>query len=139
MSTLVYNSKIEIKKSPIHGYGVFAKENIKKDEILEECHFISFPYNEEFTSFYQSNNMARYVFIFPRFKKHNVKKENLEFALPLGAGCVYNSSPNANADWETDKKRRLFIFKSIKNIQKGEEICTNYQSHVDWCKNKKLI
>ena len=31
MDSLIYNSKIEVKKSPIHGYGVFAKENIKKD------------------------------------------------------------------------------------------------------------
>ena len=39
-SVLYKNSKIEIRKSSINGYGVFAKENIDENEILEECHFI---------------------------------------------------------------------------------------------------
>ena len=34
------NKKIEVRKSPIQGYGVFAKEEIKAGEILEECHYI---------------------------------------------------------------------------------------------------
>jgi SET domain-containing protein len=33
------SSKIEVRKSPIHGMGVFAKENIKSGEIIENCHF----------------------------------------------------------------------------------------------------
>ena len=32
---LYINKKIEVRKSPIHGYGVFAKENIKKDISLD--------------------------------------------------------------------------------------------------------
>ena len=40
-----------------------------------------------------------------------------EIAWVLGIGSIYNSSPKPNADWETNEKRRLFIFKSIKNIQ----------------------
>ena len=41
MNSLILNPKIEVKKSNVHGYGVFAKEDIKQGEILEECHFIS--------------------------------------------------------------------------------------------------
>ena len=37
---LYKNNKIEVKSSKIQGYGVFAKKDIKKDEILEECHYI---------------------------------------------------------------------------------------------------
>ena len=40
---LILNKKIEVRKSPIHGYGVFATEDILPREILEECHFILFP------------------------------------------------------------------------------------------------
>ncbi len=36
---LYHNSKLEVRKSLIHGYGVFAKEDIKEGELLEECHY----------------------------------------------------------------------------------------------------
>ena len=135
MDILIYNSKIEVKKSPIHGYGIFAKENIKKDEILEECHFISIggtSLSEEDKAFLSKNDLGKYMFRFPR----NTMQE---IAWVLGIGSIYNSSPKPNADWETNEKRRLFIFKSIKNIQKGEEILINYQNHLEWCKRVNLI
>ena len=37
---LFHSNKIEVRKSKIDGYGVFAKENLKKNELLEECHYI---------------------------------------------------------------------------------------------------
>ncbi len=36
---LYHNPKLEVRKSSTHGYGVFAKEDIKKGELLEECHY----------------------------------------------------------------------------------------------------
>ena len=36
---LYHNSKLEVRKSSLQGYGVFAKEDIKKGELLEECHY----------------------------------------------------------------------------------------------------
>ena len=36
---LYHNPKLEVRKSPLQGYGVFAKEDIKKGELLEECHY----------------------------------------------------------------------------------------------------
>tara|TARA_A100001515_G_C4430623_1_gene163551 strand:+ start:46 stop:489 length:444 start_codon:yes stop_codon:yes gene_type:complete len=147
MDSLIYNSKIEVKKSPIHGYGVFAKENIKKGEILEECHFMSLPLPEKLSglmdvSFYQSTNIGRYYFLFPRLDRYNLLEEKIEkaeYILPFGTGCIYNSSPNANADWDTDIKKRLLIFKAIKDIEKGKEIFTNYELHLAWCKKINLI
>ena len=134
MSSLIYSSKIEVKKSPIHGYGVFAKEDIKKDEILEECHFISLPKDNKYlNAFIQLSDLIDFVFVFPKGKDFK------EWAWPLGNGCIYNSSPNSNADWEIDENKRLFIFKSIKDIKKGNEICTNYEKHREWCKKIKSI
>ena len=37
---LITSSKIEVKQSPLHGWGVFAIEDIEADEILDECVFI---------------------------------------------------------------------------------------------------
>tara|TARA_Y100000593_G_scaffold55433_1_gene103782 strand:+ start:282 stop:686 length:405 start_codon:yes stop_codon:yes gene_type:complete len=134
MSVLFYNPKIEVKKSPIHGYGVFAKEKIEKDEIIEECHFISIPFSDKkLTKSIETSNLIRYAFTFP--KEDNFK----EWVWPLGNGCIYNSSIFANAIWKTDKERRLIIFRAKKDIEKDKEICHNYQKHIKWCKNKNLI
>ena len=40
---LIHNDKIEVRKSILQGYGVFAKDFIKKGEILEECHLVEVP------------------------------------------------------------------------------------------------
>ena len=38
-----FNPKIELRKSTIHGWGVFAKEDIEANEILEEDPFLKLP------------------------------------------------------------------------------------------------
>ena len=128
MKNLILNNKIEVRKSKIHGYGVFAKEKIKKDEILEECHIISFP-----KEYYDLVPLYRNAYVFPR--NDNYK----EIVLPLGYGCIYNSSHNPNADWITDEKRRLIIFKSIEEIEKNEEICWDYEVNIVYCIKNNLI
>ena len=132
---MIVNPKIEVRKSSIHGYGVFANADIEIGEILEECHFISIPgfsLSKEDKAFLSKNDLGKYMFRFPR----NTMQE---IAWVLGIGSIYNSSPKHNADWETNEKRRLVIFRSIKNIQKGEEILINYQDHLEWCKRVNLI
>tara|TARA_B100000683_G_scaffold169650_1_gene163499 strand:- start:628 stop:1014 length:387 start_codon:yes stop_codon:yes gene_type:complete len=123
MNSLIQSRKIEVKKSKIHGYGVFATDNIFKGEILEECHFMSIPYIKDIAKEYKG--IFNYPFLFPI-------ENPTELAWPFGYGCIYNSSKNCNADWCIDSERRLFIFTAIKDIKKGEEICTNYEDNVDW-------
>ena len=109
---MIINPKIEVGKSSIHGYGVFANADIKIGETLEECHFISIPgfsLSKEDKAFLSKNDLGKYMFRFPR----NTMQE---IAWVLGVGSIYNSSPKPNADWETNEKRRLVIFRSIKNI-----------------------
>ena len=119
MNSLIQSNKIEVKKSSIHGYGVFATDSILKGEILEECHFMSIPVDE----YENYNRLTDFVFLYPI-------DNPTRLAWPFGNGCIYNSSSNPNADWSIDIERKLFIFKSITDINKGEEIFTNYTSHM---------
>ena len=112
---LYINKNIEVKKSPLHGYGVFAKEKIEKDELIEECFFIVQPFSNPYN--------ADYLFRWPQIGdfKCNV--------LVLGFGGIYNSSETldeCNAYWQTDETNNIFIFKSKKLIEKNEEILTYY-------------
>ena len=130
---VLIQGRTEVKKSSIHGYGVFAKEDIKKDDIIEECHFMSLP-----SQLYDSIKrwpILRYVFHYPiralgRFE---------ELVWPFGNGCIYNSSPNPNASWNTDEVNRLFVFYALKDIKKGEEIFTDYEAQIKYTKEQGLI
>ena len=103
-----------VKKSKIDGYGVFAKNKIKKGEILEECHLIDVDIPTH-----------PYIFAYPKDYRPIDNKFNL--VIPSGYGFIYNSSSNcfkANATWIT--KDNIFTFVSIKDIDKNQEILIEY-------------
>jgi len=110
------SNKIEIKDSPVSGKGVFAKENIKSGEVIENCHFTlldqKYPYVDK--------KLLEYIFSWPK------STINGRSAVVWGFGSIYNHSKNNNADWETDEENNHFKFFTIKDIKAGEEIFTNY-------------
>ena len=118
---LYLNNKIEVRKS-LYGYGVFAKEKIEKDEILEECFYLVQPYTNPYN--------VNYLYRWPQ------KGKPIHMVIALGFGSIYNSSKTLderNAEWITDKENNIFIFKTIKLIEKDEEIFTYYGDN--WWKN----
>ncbi len=111
---LFQSKKLEVRKSDIHGYGVFTNELIHKDELLEECHYIEVSSEKE---------MKRYMFNFPKGK--NPKK----FVIPLGFGSVYNTSNfkgENNIDWITDLDNDILVFSATKKIRVDEELLIWY-------------
>ena len=140
---LIHSDKIEIRKSDVHGYGVFAKEFIKKGEILEECHLIEVLAADQNDYTKLQGDLSYYVFTWPRpdmdeiisgdFGPSDIKK----IVIPTGFGLVYNSSKDAygaNANW-IDTGENIFIFKAVKNINKDDEILINYSQFLY---NRKL-
>lgn len=125
---LFFNSKIEIRKSPIHGWGVFAKEDIKSNEILEEIPFLILPINKGDIS----SLFIDYRFNFP---SGNWKYQ----VLPMGFACYYNHSNNPNAGWYTDEENEIFIFTSNRFIYKDEEIFTYYGDVNYWNDGRSRI
>ena len=111
---LYKNNKIEVRSSKIHGYGVFAKKNIKKDELLEECHYIVVDYSSKVQHFY---------FSWPRGKGLFEK-----YVIALGYGTIYNGCEpgDEHANWKTDTDNDIFEFYAVKDIKKDEEILIDY-------------
>jgi len=122
--------KTEVKESKIHGWGVFAKEDIKKDDIIEECHFMSI--HPLMYTIIKRLSISRYTFSYP-------KSTMEELIWPFGNGCVFNSSPTPNAEWNTDTVNRLLIFVALKDIKKGEEMFVDYENSIIYCKKQGLI
>jgi len=143
---VLVHKNIEVRKSDIQGYGVFATNFIKKDELLEQCHWIQIPTNPCTvcqTKLGKGDISLQfqlvYSFSFPRRYDYNYQKTEWAGALPLGFGCIYNSrdyTNEQNADWRTDLKTNLFEFFTIKDIQKDEEILTDYQVSMENNKDK---
>lgn len=112
---MFHSNKIEVRKSPLQGYGVFTKEDIKSGELLEECHYLEVPDDER---------IARYYYNWPRGEKFQ------KYTVPLGFGCIYNgistSGQEANVEWTTDVDKDIFIYTAIKDIKKGNELLLDY-------------
>ena len=114
---LYKNNKIEIRKSPIHGYGVFTNGYIEKGEILEECNYVRLMGNDP-------NVISGYHFSWPF-----IVSEMKYMTIPFGFACVYNcvgNSGDESATWECDEERDIYVFKAIKDIEADTEILLYY-------------
>jgi len=117
MKQSLYRGPIIVKKSPIHGYGVFATQAIKKGSLVEECH----------TLFTEKKDQ---LFINYYFSAKN------QSAIPLGYGCIYNHSFTPNVSYEYNDKTELLIFTALRNISAGEEIFSSYGN--DWFSSRNI-
>ena len=119
---MIYNPKIYVDKSPIHGWGVFAKEDIMEGEVFEECPILTLPIGKgEITPL-----LIDYRFNYPQGNEWE------EQVLALGYGSLYNHSENANAYWVSDLENRTFKFISNREIKKDEEIFVWYGDVSYW-------
>ena len=116
LDNMIYNPKIYVYKSQIHGWGVFAKEDIMEGEVFEECPILTLPIKKgEITSL-----LIDYRFNWPQGNDFE------EQVVTLGYGSLYNHSDDANSFWISDLENRTFKFISNREIKKGEEIFVWY-------------
>ena len=107
------NSLIEIKNSPLHGKGVFAKKDISKGEVIVKSHMVEIHINENLPE-----ELA--TLQFPWTKEFD--------AICLsGAGSFFNHSEKANAKVShQDFENKIQEFSTKEPILKGEEITIFY-------------
>lgn len=139
--------KLEVRDSPIEGYGVFATDDIKAGEVLEEVPFVLFPRHTNVSKgIYDFLSANKFVserekslenlrlnlkfkdpekYYFKWHPTHQIDGECMFTVLPLGYGPIYNTSnTDNNADWRIMEK--TFVFRAEKDIKKDEEIKTFY-------------
>lgn len=114
-------NKVCVKPSSIHGYGVFATQDIQSGEVLEECPILDLgiPKGES------SSCMIDYRFNWP---KGDFDKQ----VVAWGYCSLYNHSNTPNADWRENFEKQTFEFFAVKDIKKGEEIFTYYGGDDYW-------
>jgi SET domain-containing protein len=113
-------SKIIVKNISANHRGVFATEKIKKGEVIEVCPVIAIPKKQ--SKLIRKTILDNYVF---DWSTHN------QPAVVLGLGSLYNHSYSPNAEHDENVKKKVMIFKALRDIKKGEEITHNYNGDHD--------
>jgi SET domain-containing protein len=114
-SAKIYSGESKIKNA---GRGVFAAQEIKKDEVIESCPIILI--NENEVPDLRKTELHNYYFMWGE------DRNNHKAAVCLGFGSLYNHSYSPNATYHKLKEEGLIKFVAIKDINKDEEISVNY-------------
>lgn len=117
MKSKLFQNKLMVKRSKLHGYGVFAGKTIQKGEKIEECYFL----------LSKKGDLALEDFYF------DARGMN---ALFLGFGSIYNHADKPNADYLINYKKRIATIKATRRIKKGEEIYVDYGD--EWFSDRGL-
>jgi hypothetical protein len=115
-STLTF-SQLQVKQSPIHGYGVFALQAFLPNQTIEECHLLA------------AHRLD------PAFNDYCLE-HNGQVYLPLGFGALYNHAETPNADFEFDQENRVMQVFARSPIAFGEEIFLSYGE--GWFSSRKM-
>jgi len=117
--------KTEIRKSPVHGKGVFALRNIKKGQLVETCNFVPQDVRGSMVD-YDTNSQ--------RFEEGIVIFGIYPF--------INHGKHNANVEVHSiDNEELVAHIVAIKDIKKGDELFQDYgddywcSRDVDDCKN----
>lgn len=108
---LLFATKIIIKRSPIHRWGIFAREKIHKHEIIEESPYIFVP-SDEISTCYSCLPYS-----------YDLYEDSI---IGMGNCGLYNHSFDANVDYEIDKVNEIMRHYAIKDINAGEELTLDY-------------
>jgi SET domain-containing protein len=129
------NTKIYIKQSSIHGIGVFAKEIIKKDDIIEVFPIVPM----SFRTHYQGD--ARIVdYSTIRFCEcEECKRHGYVIFMRFGYGGLYNHQDNHNAFLAIDYNQFYGKCVATTDIEKDDEIFINYGDQYVFREGKNSI
>lgn len=129
MKKLLTSDKIYIGQSKIFnaGRGVYARCDIKKQEIIEKCPVIEVPKHD--LANLKESILVTYFFYFGK------KRERL--AVALGFGSIYNHTRSPNAKYEISLTKNTIDFIALNDIKKDDEITINYNPGI--LKNKNPL
>jgi len=103
------------------GLGVFSIQNFGINTIIEISPVLIFDSKDreklELTTLYN------YIFEWG--------EDKMQAAIGLGYLSMYNHSYNANCEYEMDYDNRTMSVKTVKQIEKGEELFINYNGDAD--------
>lgn len=123
MSDYFISDAIEIKKSVVHGDGVFAKQEIKKDTTIEVSKLLRLGWRMA----YQNDPIIR-DYCWGNFgcTCEQCKVHGPNGFIALGFGSIYNHSDEPNISIKLDYEKLKMTITTNRDIQNGEELFVSY-------------
>ena len=115
-----------IEKSDGKGRGVFTKQNIPANTIIEISPVVVMSAEERILL--DQTLLHDYIFEWG--------KESKQCCMALGYVPVYNHSYKSNCEYEMDFENEIIKIKTIRLIKEKEELFINYNG--DWNNGKKI-
>lgn len=128
---LIRSPRIKVLITPHKGRGVFARESIPADTLIEVSPVLIVP-NAEYTHNTLSNTIFEsYLFTWSRAG---------DYALALGPGSLFNHSDTApNVSYVLDKPNQCIRYTTKRTIEKDEELCIFYGHGISFGKRGELL
>lgn len=136
---LYLSPKLYVAKSPVHGYGVFTSEDLKKSEIVEQAYYI-IPNNEKWEDL--DTEFTKYFFGVPFLQDHYKdfadKHEAVKFLhvtrpiCVLGFGMIYNHDQEPNIDYTINERSQIVQYKTNQSVSAGSELKIVYNPYVQF-------
>ena len=123
LEELYLNPDIYIAKSDTHRWGVFAANDIKANDVLQESPYCTFPKKE----IKKANIITRYTYA--TGGEHGVD----EVVLGFGFAAMYNHSEEyVNAAYQLDTVNEVMRHYATEDIRAGDEIFIDYGCGPEW-------
>lgn len=103
---------IKLKKSKIHGNGIFATKKLRKKQLIDTCPFIFVEHEEDL----YMGEIDDYLFGLTPIKS----------MLVLGTGSIFNHNERANVEYKFDMRKKVVMFFAKRTIQPNEECFIHY-------------
>jgi SET domain-containing protein len=117
--------KVEVRKSSVHGYGVFAKEPVNAGELIEECKLLRLGWR---SNYQHDPIISDYAWGNKSCNCDECKMHGFPKYMALGLGSIYNHSDQPNTKQKLDFETETMSVWANKDILPGEEIFVNYGS-----------
>lgn len=132
-------NSIYVKKSKIHGRGVFAGQNIATGQIIEIAPIILLPKEEQLIhnlDFFEKGQTSPELTSL--LSDYMYEATDGRYAVALGYASLYNQSDAPNAGFSLDEETLSITVTALANIKANKEILINYgweeeeESSKDW-------
>lgn len=126
LTTKFIETQSYVAKSPIAGYGCFAKKEIRSGEMIEECSAILL---DTTTKTNKDWVVTQYMFTWPCDHQDPICNEHgATFFIPTGNALLYNHSDTPNSYWIYDRSMKRVFLAALRDIKENEEL-TWYYGH----------
>jgi uncharacterized protein len=120
------SSKIEVRRSKIHGSGVFAAQNIKKGEFIIEYKGL-LRTHAEVDAAYDGEDETGHTFLFTLNEDYVLDANiNGNEARWINHSCAPNCESSHIEDPGGDAKKDRIVIEAARAIKTGEELSYNY-------------